>query len=146
MRRREYGRLDANGEVYLDYTGGGLHAAGQIESHVELLRSSGLGNPHSNNPTSLAATALVEKARSQVRDFFRTPADEYLCVFTANATAALKLVGESYLFEPGGTFALTSDNHNTTRSTEFASSRVAREPRSPTSRWSHPRSASTDGR
>ena len=98
--------------MYLDYTGGGLHAASQIDAHVELLRTAVLGNPHSNNPTSLAATALVERTRAQVCEFFHAPPDEYLCVFTPNATGALRLVGESYPFEPGGTFALTFDNHN----------------------------------
>jgi selenocysteine lyase/cysteine desulfurase len=112
LRQREYGRLDANDELYLDYTGGGLHAASQLDAHVELLRSSVLGNPHSNNPTSLAATALVEQTRTTVCEFFNAPLDEYVCVFTANATGALKLVGESYPFGPGGTFALTFDNHN----------------------------------
>ena len=71
-----------------------------------------LGNPHSNNPTSLEATALVERCREQVCEFFHASPEEYLCVFTANATGALKLVGESYPFEPGGTFGLTFDNHN----------------------------------
>jgi selenocysteine lyase/cysteine desulfurase len=33
-------------------------------------------------------------------------------VLTANASAALRLVGESYPFAPGGTLALTVDNHN----------------------------------
>ena len=45
-------------------------------------------------------------------EFFNAPPDEYLCIFTANASAALRLVGESYRFAPGGTFALTFDNHN----------------------------------
>jgi selenocysteine lyase/cysteine desulfurase len=112
LRQREYGRLDANDQLYLDYTGGGLHAASQLDAHVELLRHSVLGNPHSNNPTSMAATALVEQTRALVCEFFNAPADEYFCVFTPNATGALRLVGESYQFEPGGTFALTFDNHN----------------------------------
>ena len=58
-----------------------------------------LGNPHSNNPTSLATTELVERARRSVLDYFNAPADEYLCVFTANASAALRLVGEAYPFD-----------------------------------------------
>ena len=45
-------------------------------------------------------------------EFFNAPPDEYLCIFTANASAALRLVGESYRFAPGGTYALTFDNHN----------------------------------
>ena len=76
--------------MYLDYTGGGLHAASQIDAHAELLRTTVLGNPHSNNPTSLATTALVEQARRRVREFFNASADDYLCVFTANASAALQ--------------------------------------------------------
>jgi molybdenum cofactor sulfurtransferase len=112
LRRTEYGRLDATGQVYLDYTGGGLHSAGQIDAHADLLRSRVLGNPHSNNPTSLASTALVQRARARVLEFFNAPPDEYLCIFTANASGALRLVGEAYPFTPGGTFALTFDNHN----------------------------------
>ena len=33
-------------------------------------------------------------------------------MFTANATGALKQVGESYPFGAGGRFVLTVDNHN----------------------------------
>jgi molybdenum cofactor sulfurtransferase len=112
LRRSEYGRLDADDQVYLDYTGGGLHARSQIECHAELMRTRVLGNPHSNNPTSLATTELVQRTRRLVCEFFHAPPDEYLCVFTANASAALRLVGEAYRFGPGGTFALTFDNHN----------------------------------
>ncbi|MET0902717.1 MAG: aminotransferase class V-fold PLP-dependent enzyme [Acidimicrobiales bacterium] len=112
LRGTEYGRLDATGNVYLDYTGGGLHAESQLDAHVDLLRHLVLGNPHSNNPTSLASTALVREAREEVCRFFNAPPDEYLCIFTANASAALRLVGEAYRFAPGGTFALTYDNHN----------------------------------
>ncbi len=50
MRRREYGRLDATGHVYLDYTGGGLHATSQVDAHAQLLREHVLGNPHSAQP------------------------------------------------------------------------------------------------
>src|SRR3954453_16847692 len=95
LRRTEYGRLDAGGQVYLDYTGGGLHAASQIDAHVEMLRGTVLGNPLSNNPTSLASTHLVERGRAAVCEFFNVPPDDYLCVFTPNASGALRLVGES---------------------------------------------------
>ena len=58
LRRTQYGRLDDAGETYLDYTGGGLHAVSQVERHLDLLRTRVLGNPHSDNPTSLASSAL----------------------------------------------------------------------------------------
>ena len=112
LRQSEYGVLDAENHVYLDYTGGGLHAASQIDTHADLLRTRLLGNPHSNSPTSLASTALVERARRAVCKFFNAPPDDYLCIFTANASAALRLVGEAYQFERRSTFALTFDNHN----------------------------------
>lgn len=112
LRRAEYARLDEGGHIYLDYTGGSLHAASQIDAHAELMRARVLGNPHSNSPASLASTELVERARRAVREFFHAPPEDYLCVFTANASAALRLVGESYRFAPGSTFALTADNHN----------------------------------
>jgi molybdenum cofactor sulfurtransferase len=127
LRRSEYGRLDATGQVYLDYTGGGLHAASQVDAQVELLRGQVLGNPHSGSPTSLASTALVEHARRAVHEFFRAPPEDYLCIFTANATAALRLVGESYRFGPGSTYALTYDNHNSVNGIrEFARAKGAR--------------------
>ena len=127
LRRSEYGRLDATDQVYLDYTGGGLHAASQIDAHADLLRGSVLGNPHSNNPTSLAATELVNRARQRVLEYFNAPPEEYFCIFTGNASAALRLVGESYQFARGGTFALTFDNHNSVNGIrEFARRRGAR--------------------
>ena len=111
LRATEYGRLDAQRQVYLDYTGGGLYAESQLSDHLDLLRHTVLGNPHSINPTSAAATELVERARTAVLRYFNA-SDEYCVVFTPNATGALKLVGEAYPFEPGSRFLLTSDNHN----------------------------------
>jgi molybdenum cofactor sulfurtransferase len=126
LRASEYGRLDAHDQVYLDYTGGGLHAASQIDAHAALLKERVLGNPHSANPTSLAMTELVEGARAYVHEFFNAPDDDYLCVFTPNASGALRLVGEAYRFEPGGRFTLTYDNHNSVNGIrEFARRRGA---------------------
>lgn len=112
LRAQEYRRLDDLGHVYLDYTGGGLYADSQLREHMELLRHHVFGNPHSLNPTSRAATALVEQARASVLSFFRASPDEYAAIFTVNASHALKLVGEAYPFQPGGQFLLLFDNHN----------------------------------
>ncbi len=55
------------------------------------------------------------------------PPDEYVVIFTPNATGALKLVGEAYPFSPGGTYLLTFDNHNSVNGIrEFARARGAR--------------------
>src|SRR5687768_6295413 len=34
LRASEYGRLDRSGHVYLDYTGGSLHAESQVRTHL----------------------------------------------------------------------------------------------------------------
>ena len=112
LRESDYHTLDAVGHVYLDYTGGGLYAVSQLESHQELLRKNIFGNPHSYNPTSHHATRLVESARDYVLDFFNASPDEYICIFTQNASGALKIVGESYPFGDGCRYVLLFDNHN----------------------------------
>jgi molybdenum cofactor sulfurtransferase len=112
LRATEYARLDRLGHTYLDYTGGGLYAESQLRRHEELLAAAVLGNPHSQRPTSLASSALAREARDAVRRFFNAPEDEFEIVFTANASGALKLVGEAYPFAPGGVYLLSFDNHN----------------------------------
>ncbi len=112
FRRRELSRLDRDGHVYLDYTGGALYGEGQVRRHGELLLRSVLGNPHSTNPTATEATRLIESCRHRVLAFFGADPQEYVVIFTANASQALKLVGESYPFAPGDQFLLTFDNHN----------------------------------
>lgn len=126
LRRREYGRLDAQGHIYLDYTGGGLYAESQLREHQALLSSSVFGNPHSTNPTSLFATGLAERARAAVLAYFNADPSEYTVVFTANASGALKLVGEAYPFGPDCHLLLTADNHNSVNGIrEFARARGA---------------------
>ena len=114
MRAREFARLDDPEcpHVYLDYTGGSLYAASQIRRHAEQLTAGVFGNPHSQNPASVRSTELIESCRRRVLHFFHASPDEYGVVFTANASHALKLVGEAYPFEMGGEFLLTFDNHN----------------------------------
>lgn len=127
LRAREYGRLDIADHVYLDYTGAGLYADAQVRAHMDLLLHNVFGNPHSTSPTSLAATLLVEQARTAVLQFFSASPDEYEVIFTANASGALKLVGESYPFGPNSTFLLTFDNHNSVNGIrEFARAKGAR--------------------
>jgi len=126
LRARDFTRLDQQGDIYLDYTGGGLHAESHLRTHAELLNGHTFGNPHSTNPTSTAMTELVEGARAAILRHFNADADEYLAIFTANASGALKIVGEAYPFAPGGTFALTYDNHNSVNGMrEFARARGA---------------------
>ncbi|MEQ1574697.1 MAG: aminotransferase class V-fold PLP-dependent enzyme [Vicinamibacterales bacterium] len=126
LRQSDYSRLDALNHVYLDYTGAGLYGDSQIRAHVELLSADVLGNPHSGSLASSATTGLVERARASVLAWFNAPPGEYTAIFTANATAALKHVGESYPFATGSRLLLTFDNHNSVNGIrEFARARGA---------------------
>jgi len=132
LREEEYGRLDKQEHVYLDYTGGGLYADSQLTEHMLMLRDNIFGNPHSHNPSSMAMTKLVDQTRSAVLDFFNTTEEDYVVVFTPNASGSLKLVGESYPFEPGGYFALCADDHNSVNGIrEFARAKGAQVSYSP---------------
>ena len=78
LRATEYARLDRLGQVYLDYTGGGLYADSQIRAHTDLLLNNVLGNPHSTNPTSLRATRCssfsMPRRKNIASSLRRTPA------------------------------------------------------------------------
>ncbi|MCM3880531.1 MAG: aminotransferase class V-fold PLP-dependent enzyme [Vicinamibacterales bacterium] len=126
LRRSEYPLLDQRGHVYLDYTAGNLCPLSLVERHLALLKTDILGNPHSGNPTASRASEFVDRARSAVLNFFNAAHDEWAVIFTANATQALKLVGESYPFTPTSEFLLTFDNHNSVNGIrEYARARGA---------------------
>jgi molybdenum cofactor sulfurtransferase len=127
LRETEFSRLDATGQAYLDYTGSGLYPESLVREYSEWLAGQVSGNPHSLSPASMASTHHVEAARASILRFFNAQADEYLVIFTLNASGGLKLVGESYPFEPRSHFALTTDNHNSVNGIrEFAKARGAK--------------------
>lgn len=111
IRTNEYPQLDKAGHVYLDYTGGNLYSKWQLQKHLSFLETNVMGNPHSTNPTSMVSTGYVEATRKAILDYFNA-GDDYFCVFTSNATQALKIVGESYPFDHNSHFLLLFDNHN----------------------------------
>ncbi|GAB3314543.1 aminotransferase class V-fold PLP-dependent enzyme [Larkinella ripae] len=126
LRNREFRRLDEQGHIYLDFTGGGLYTRQQVAHHTEQLNRHVFGNPHSTNPTSNHATAVTESARDYVLRYLNTSREEYVCIFTQNASGALKLLGESYPFQPGDQLLLTFDNHNSVNGIrEFARTKGA---------------------
>lgn len=135
VRREEYGRLDEQGHIYLDYTGGSLYSKSQIMSHSTILCNSVLGNPHSINPTSHLSTVSVETARRMVFEYFNADPREYEVIFTLNASGALRIVGESYPFTPSGHYVYLADNHNSVVGIrEFARTRGAKVTFAPVSR------------
>ncbi|MBN1781853.1 aminotransferase class V-fold PLP-dependent enzyme [bacterium] len=124
IREREFGRLDASKQIYLDFTGGGLYALSQVEAHKALLSEHVFGNPHSSNPSSKRITLLVEETRKKILKYFNAGEEEYVAVFTPNASGALKMVGEAYPFSGETAYLLTFDNHNSVNGIrEFARSK-----------------------
>lgn len=127
LRHREYGRLDAAGEIYLDYTGGSLYAASQLRTHNNLLANGTFGNPHSASRASIAAAEHIKAVRHSILHFFNADAEEYFVVFTANSTGAIKLVAEAFPFRPSSRLLLTADNHNSVNGIRvFAATQGAR--------------------
>lgn len=127
LREDEYQRLDQQGHAYLDYTGGGLYGESQLTDHFNMLRDTVAGNPHSRNPTSHAMTVRVENARAAIFDYFHADPNEYLAIFTPNASGALKHIGECYPFSTDSELLLTFDNHNSVNGIrEFAKTKGAK--------------------
>jgi selenocysteine lyase/cysteine desulfurase len=112
LRKEQYGRLDEEGQTYLDYVGASLHGSSQVNAHVAVLNHTVLGNPHSTNPASIAATKHEEECRAAIFSHFNADPNEYDIVFTPNASHAMKLVGESFPFTRSSRFLYTSDSHN----------------------------------
>ncbi|MEZ5319028.1 MAG: aminotransferase class V-fold PLP-dependent enzyme [Vicinamibacterales bacterium] len=121
IRSREFARLDARGQAYLDYTGSALYGVTQVRRHQQLLEQGIYGNPHSTHEPSCASTDVMVAARRRVLRFFDVDESTHEVCFTANASAASKLVAESYPFAPDRGLVLAADNHNSVLGTrEFA--------------------------
>jgi selenocysteine lyase/cysteine desulfurase len=112
LRRREFARLDRSDHTYLDYTGSALYGASQLRAHQEILDRGLFGNPHSGSAPSRASTAIIDAARERVLRFLGVHSTTHDVIFTANTSAAIKLVAESYPFNRESTLLLSSDNHN----------------------------------
>ena len=94
IRSAEYPQLATT--TYLDHAGTTLHAKSLIETFSKDLTQNLYGNPHSASASSQLSTRRVEDARLQVLRFFKASPDDFEVVFTANATAAIKLVADAF--------------------------------------------------
>jgi selenocysteine lyase/cysteine desulfurase len=112
LRVREFAHLDETGLAYLDYTGSALPAAKQIAAHHELLARTVFGNPHADSAPSRRSTEALDVVRALLLNHLDAELEQYDVCFTANASAAVKLVAESYPFSPNGGCVLAADNHN----------------------------------
>ncbi|KAL4868009.1 hypothetical protein BDV12DRAFT_197721 [Aspergillus spectabilis] len=92
LRDSEYPTLkDA---IYLDHAGSTVYARSLIEAYAADLQNNLYGNPHSDNTPSRVSGARVDAIRIQLLRFFGADPVDFDLIFTANATASIKLVGE----------------------------------------------------
>eukprot|EP00246_Nothoceros_aenigmaticus_P013772 TRINITY_DN4924_c0_g1_i4.p1 TRINITY_DN4924_c0_g1~~TRINITY_DN4924_c0_g1_i4.p1 ORF type:complete len:318 (-),score=53.81 TRINITY_DN4924_c0_g1_i4:98-1051(-) len=110
LRATEFRRLE--GTVYLDHAGATLYSDGQLQAVLQNLSENLYGNPHSQNDSSTRSAELIDAARSQVLKLCNASVAEYKCIFTSGATAALKLVGETFPWSSGSQYLYTMENHN----------------------------------
>lgn len=127
VRAREFAYLDDQSACYLDYTGAALPAQSQIAAQHALQASRIFGNPHSMHRASRLSTDAIEGARARVLQFLDGDPAEYVVCWTANTSAAVRLVAESFSFGSTSTLVLTQDNHNSVNGIrEYASRRRTR--------------------
>ena len=108
LRRKDFSRLDEQKCVYLDYMGAALAPNRLIQDHAQMMM-----NPHSPSNLSMVSTSLENATRQAVLEFFHANRNEYEVIWTANASGALRLVGESYPFSvQGSAFLYAPDCHN----------------------------------
>ncbi|KAF2718023.1 PLP-dependent transferase [Polychaeton citri CBS 116435] len=90
FRDREYPQL--KGKTYMDHGGTTLYAKSLMEEFSHDMISNLYGNPHSASSPSALAGHRVDAIREKTLRFFNANPAEFDLVFTANATAAIKLV------------------------------------------------------
>ncbi|HXS94228.1 MAG TPA: aminotransferase class V-fold PLP-dependent enzyme [Candidatus Limnocylindrales bacterium] len=112
LRKTEFGRLDATGSVYMDYTGAALYPESLVCRSARRLNGCVFGNPHSESGPSLASTEAMNEARRLTLRFLHADESKYDVVFTANASGGMRLLAEAFPFGRESRLVLTADNHN----------------------------------
>lgn len=97
IRSKHFSRLKDH--VYLDHAGAALHPDPLLASYLKDLNTHLYSNPHSGSPSSQSTQDIVDKVRLSILEHFNTNIEEYSVVFTSGATAAMKLLAESFQFD-----------------------------------------------
>jgi molybdenum cofactor sulfurtransferase len=79
-----------------------LTSKAQLERFATEMQKTLLANPHSDTTNPSASSIIVADTRSKVLQFFNADPDYFDVIFTANATAAVKLVMECLSGLEGG--------------------------------------------
>ena len=98
--------------VYLDHAGTTLYSKSLMERFHTDMMANLYGNPHSASPSSQRSTQNIEDTRLRLLNFFNADPEHFDLIFTANGTAAIKLVGDAFCEnEDGFSYAYHVDSH-----------------------------------
>ncbi|OLL23779.1 Molybdenum cofactor sulfurase [Neolecta irregularis DAH-3] len=109
FRRQEYPQL-AN-ITYLDHAGTTLYPISLIHEYSAELCADLFGNPHSKSPASQLTCRRIDDIRLKVLQLFNADPECFDLVFVANATAAIKLVGEAFRELENWEYCYSEDSH-----------------------------------
>jgi hypothetical protein len=96
LRHEQFGRLATQGVTYMDHAGSTLYSETQIRTALTALTSTIHANPHSPSSYGAATSLSVERVRQMVLSHLGVTSRTHSLIFTAGATAALKMIGESF--------------------------------------------------
>jgi molybdenum cofactor sulfurtransferase len=82
--------------TYLDHGGTTMTSKSLLSSFCKEMKGTLLANPHSDTSKPSASSVVVAETRLKVLEFFNADQEHFEVVFTANATAAVKLVSECF--------------------------------------------------
>jgi molybdenum cofactor sulfurtransferase len=82
--------------TYLDHGGTTLASKSLLNAFTKEMQSTLLANPHSDAANPSASSTIVTETRKKVLRFLNANPDHFDVVFTANATASVKLVMDCF--------------------------------------------------
>ncbi|KAK8137812.1 hypothetical protein PG984_001192 [Apiospora sp. TS-2023a] len=94
IRPLEYPHM--NDSIYLDHSGATIYAKSAVEGFTRKMLSNLYGNPHSENSPARLSGDNVDQIREKTLEFLGADPGHFDLVFVANATAAIKLVADSF--------------------------------------------------
>ncbi|KAK4171828.1 putative molybdenum cofactor sulfurase [Triangularia setosa] len=94
IRKEEYPHM--NNGTYLDHSGTTIYAASTITRFSHKMLNNLYGNPHSENQPAKVSGDMVDAIRLKALRFLGADPEHFDLIFTANATAAIKLVADSF--------------------------------------------------
>jgi molybdenum cofactor sulfurtransferase len=96
--------------TYLDHAASTFFPNSNLKQVFEDWSSNSYSNPHSRSEIGVETNLKINEIRKSIQNFFN--AHEYSVIFTYNATHALKIVGEYFLFDEESHFVSLFENHN----------------------------------